>query len=160
MHRLWVLRNWKVLKSILHCIWKIFTSPGNSSDRAVRLGSQLGNCSHTGRQKRQLCEFWPENILVGSAQLASFKLGNAFASRIYLHLSLSIWIFFLLQNIIHDYFSFSAQLASFKLESAFTGRIYLPRAVFVVAQTTKPHLIWLAIGFATSAKFQVNQTTK
>ena len=31
LHRLWVLRKRKVLKSILHCICKIFISPGNSS---------------------------------------------------------------------------------------------------------------------------------
>ena len=32
MHRLWGLQRSKVLKSILHCNWEIFISPGNSSD--------------------------------------------------------------------------------------------------------------------------------
>ena len=31
MHRLWGLQRSKVLKSILHCNWEIFISPGNSS---------------------------------------------------------------------------------------------------------------------------------
>ena len=31
MHRLWGLQRSKVLKSILHCSWEIFISPGNSS---------------------------------------------------------------------------------------------------------------------------------
>ena len=35
MHRLWGLRKRKVLKSILHCICKIFISPGNSSGREI-----------------------------------------------------------------------------------------------------------------------------
>ena len=49
-----------------------------------------------------------------------------------------------------------AQLASFKLGNAFLGSGYIYRALFLfLQQTTKPHLIWLAIGFATSAKFQV-----
>ena len=32
MHRLWGLQRSKVLKSILHCNWEIFISPGNSSE--------------------------------------------------------------------------------------------------------------------------------
>ena len=35
MHRLWVLRKRKVLNSILHCICKIFISPGNSSEERI-----------------------------------------------------------------------------------------------------------------------------
>ena len=31
VHRLWGLQKRKVLKSILHCNWEIFISPGNSS---------------------------------------------------------------------------------------------------------------------------------
>ena len=37
MHRLWGLRKRKVLKSILHCICKIFISPGNSSEIWINL---------------------------------------------------------------------------------------------------------------------------
>ena len=36
LHRLWVLRKRKVLKSNLHCICKIFISPGNSSGKEIR----------------------------------------------------------------------------------------------------------------------------
>ena len=35
-HRLWGLQRSKVLKSILHCNWEIFISPGNSSALCLR----------------------------------------------------------------------------------------------------------------------------
>ena len=44
MHRLWGLQRSKVLKPILHCNWKIFISPGNSSEtEIIYLGNQLVN---------------------------------------------------------------------------------------------------------------------
>ena len=57
VHRLWGLQKRKVLKSILHCNWEIFISPGNSS---VTPHMELNTASHFNNSK--LDKVVPKNV--------------------------------------------------------------------------------------------------
>ena len=54
MYRLWGLQRREVLKSILHCNWEIFISPGNSSDAPILYNMiVLASCSTVWSRERK-----------------------------------------------------------------------------------------------------------